>query len=80
MKKLKVFKKKDGTEFQTLDFSKATFGFGNVMTVIFSNVEVQSTLKKTLWISQNVGMMGDNRVIRFVPKKGKFELEGKLDE
>jgi hypothetical protein len=72
MYQLEIRRKKDNAIFQTIDFSKLDFAVGNIMTIIFDNIEVQS--KQKFIVTYHDSMKGSNLVIKFNPKTKKFKL------
>lgn len=74
MNRLKIIKKKDNTVFQTIDFSKIDSPTGNVMTIIFDNVEVINQRAKKISVSNSAGRMGSDLQIIFNSKTKKFKL------
>jgi hypothetical protein len=73
MKKLKIIRKKDNFLFQTLDFSKIETPTGNVMTVIFDNVETENKSNNFV-ISNKIGRMGGYLDVKYNLKKKRFVL------
>ena len=74
MDKLRIIRKKDNITFQTIDFSKIETQTGNVMTIIFDNVEVINAKTKELNVTNNIGRMGGFLTIYFDSKTQKFRL------
>ena len=74
MNKLLIFKKKDNTLFQSIDFSKIETATGNVMTIIYDNIDVENKQSKKVTVSNNVGRMGGYLTITYNAKTKKFIL------
>ncbi len=74
MNKLQIFRKKDNSLFQTLDFTKIETATGNVMTIIYDNVDVENIRSKKLTVSNNIGRMGGYVIITYNAKTNKFIL------
>ncbi|WP_264550614.1 hypothetical protein [Flavobacterium sp. N2038] len=75
MDRLKIISKKDNTVFQVIDFSKIETLTGNVITIIFDNVEVFDPKKKEFIVWNDVGRMGGYLTITFNVKTNKFKLD-----
>ncbi|MBS7256310.1 hypothetical protein [Flavobacterium branchiicola] len=75
MDRLKIINKKDNTVFQIIDFSKIKTLTGNIMTIIFDNVEIIDTKKKQFIVWNDVGRMGGYLTITFNSKTKKFKLD-----
>ena len=71
MTKLKIIRKKDNALFQTLSFSEAETG--NLMTVIFDNVEADNK-SRNFTISSKVGRIGGYYAVKYNLKKKRFAL------
>ena len=76
MTDLKIIKKKDNSLFQTLNFSKVENPTGNVMTIIFDNVETDNKLNG-FTISNKIGRMGGHLTVNYDLKKKSFILNPK---
>lgn len=74
MNKLLIFRKKDNTLFQTIDFSKVETATGNVMTIIYDNIDVENKQSKKISVSNNVGQMGGYLIITYNGTINKFIL------
>jgi hypothetical protein len=75
MTELKIMNKRDNTVFQTIDFTKLDFSVGNIMTIIFDNVEIRD--KQEFIVTYKDRQMGSNLVIKYNPKTKKFKLNPK---
>lgn len=71
MKKLKIIRKRDNFLYQTLDFSMIETPTGNVMTVIFDNVETENKSNNFI-ISNKIGRMGGYLDVKYNLKKKRF--------
>jgi hypothetical protein len=80
MDQLKIVRKKDNSVFQTLDFSKQENLVGNVMTIIYDNIGVPSLDSKEFTVTEDVGKMGDEIVIKFNAKKQLFKIKRAAQE
>jgi hypothetical protein len=76
MTELKIIRKKDDTLFQTLNFYKVTTATGNLMTVIFDNVQANNKSKNFI-ISNKVGRVGGYLTVNYSLKKKRFVLNPK---
>jgi len=74
MNKLNIIRKKDNSIYQTIDFSKINSQTGNVMTIIFSNVEILDENKQRLKVTNNIGRVGGFLTIVFNSKTKRFIL------
>jgi len=74
MDKLLILKKKGNTLFQTIDFVKVETRTGNVMTIIFDNLEIADVKSKKLRVSNDIGRLGGYLTIRYNLKAKKFVL------
>ena len=77
MDRLKIMRKRDGTLFQVIELSKLDYTSGNVITIIYDNVEVYSRKTRELALWNNIGRMGGTTAITFNPKTQKFRLNSK---
>jgi hypothetical protein len=76
MKRLKIFRKKDGSLFQTLDLSAAETPAGNLMTVIFDNVEA-GPKSKNFTIASKAGRTGGYFKVNYDLRKKRFVFDPK---
>ncbi|MGO4920263.1 hypothetical protein [Maribacter spongiicola] len=79
---LEIFNKRDNSLFQVLDFSDLDFGVGNVITIIYQNIEANSSTNNKLDIWCDVGRMGgwfslyyDDHKRQFIPNY-ELNLDG----
>jgi hypothetical protein len=77
MNTLKILRKRDDSVFQILDFSKIKTPTGNVMTIIYDNVESTDIQTRALTISNKVGRMGGYLTVKYNPKTKKFKVNPK---
>jgi hypothetical protein len=77
MDRLKIIHKKDNVVFQIVDFSKIETSTGNIMTIIFDNVEVADNKKKEFIVWNDIGRMGGYLTLKFDAKTNKFKLDPK---
>ncbi|MCC9074286.1 hypothetical protein LNQ49_22085 [Flavobacterium sp. F-65] len=75
MDKLKIIRKSNNSVFQTLNFSKIETQTGNVMTVIYDNVENVNLKTKTLIISNNIGRVGGYLTVEYDSKTNSFKID-----
>ncbi|MEP6924078.1 MAG: hypothetical protein ABI954_06415 [Pyrinomonadaceae bacterium] len=76
MTQLKIIRKKDNALFQTLNFSKVETRTGNLMTVIFDNVEANNK-SSNFTISNKAGRVGGYLTVNYNLKKKRFILNSK---
>lgn len=74
MDRLKIVQKKDNAVFQVIDFSKVETTTGNVMTIIYDNVEVVNKKTKKLHVWNNIGRVGGYLTLTYDIKQGRFKL------
>ncbi len=73
MTELKIIRKTDNSVFQTLNFSKVEAPMGNLMTIIFDNIEADNKSKNfTIW--SKIGRTGGYLTVNYNLKKKKFIL------
>ncbi|MBE8724068.1 hypothetical protein [Flavobacterium hungaricum] len=74
MDHLKIIRKNDNSIFQILDFSNIETETGNVITIIYQNVETGNSKSKDFIIWNNVGRMGGYLTVKYLPVKRKFKV------
>ncbi len=72
LEKFKIINKKDNTVFQIIDFSDLDYTVGNVITIIYQNIEINDFKKNKLDVWCNVGRMGGWLTLNFDKRKNKF--------
>ncbi len=73
MTELKIIRKTDNSLFQTLNFSKIETPMGNLMTIIFDNIEADNKSRNfTIW--SKVGRVGGYLTVNYNLKKKRFIL------
>lgn len=77
MDHLEIRRKADNTLFQTIDFSKIETATGNVMTIIYNNVEITDLATQKLLVWNNIGRMGGYLFITYNAKTKRFILNPK---
>lgn len=75
MNKLTIRKKTDSSIFQTLDFSKVESETGNVMTIIYDNVEITNSKTNEFTISNREGRIGSYLIVKYSKKNKRFKLD-----
>lgn len=74
MTELKIINKKDNMVFQTFDFSALEYPVGNLMTIVFDNIEIISKKANEFVIHSDVGRVGGYYVVTYHPKSKRFVL------
>jgi hypothetical protein len=77
MDKLKIIRKKDGTQLQVIELSKLAYTSGNIITIIYDNVQVFDRKTRELLLWNNTGRMGGTTSITFDRKTRRFRLHPK---
>ncbi|WP_103867319.1 hypothetical protein [Aquimarina sp. I32.4] len=77
MKELKIINKQNDLVFQVLNFNNLEYAVGNVVTIIYQNIEVNDFINKKLDIWCDVGRMGGWFTINY--HKNKFISNYKLN-
>ncbi|MGJ8659994.1 MAG: hypothetical protein ACSHWV_09070 [Cellulophaga fucicola] len=72
MSKIKIIKKQDNSVFQVIDFNDLDYSVGNVITVIYQNIEINDLINSKLDIWCDVGRMGGWFTLSFSKEKNKF--------
>ena len=77
MSRLEIRNKEDNRLFQTINLSSLEQQSGNVITVIFDNVEIVNLKTNEFLIWYNIGRMGGYLTVKYNSKKQKFILNPK---
>ncbi|ADV51273.1 hypothetical protein Celal_4029 [Cellulophaga algicola DSM 14237] len=72
MQKLKIMNKHDNSVFQIIDFKDLEYNVGNVITLIYQNIEVNNLSENKITVWCDVGRMGGVFTIQFDNLKNKF--------
>lgn len=72
MEKLKIINKKDNSIFQVIDFNDLDYNVGNVITIIYQNIEINDVIDNKLDVWCDIGRMGGWFTINFDKQKNKF--------
>lgn len=75
MNKLRILRKGDGKLFQTIDLSNTQEPTGNLMTIIFDNLEVADAGKQIVGLSRNIGNDQSPLLIKWSARLKRFEYD-----
>ncbi|MCL5244457.1 hypothetical protein M4I21_01465 [Cellulophaga sp. 20_2_10] len=79
MSKLKIIKKRDNSIFQMIDFNDLDYSVGNVITIIYQNIEINDLVNNKLDLWCDVGRMGGWFTLSFSNEKNKFSSNYELN-
>ncbi|MVN90490.1 hypothetical protein [Mucilaginibacter aquatilis] len=75
LSELKIFQKNNGKIFQVIDLSNVEDAIGNIMTIIYDNLEVVDAEKQKVGLSRNVGNDQAPLIIEWNASSKRFTLE-----
>ncbi len=78
LSELKIIQKSNGKIFQVIDLSKIDDAIGNVITVIYDNLEVVDAKKQIVGLSRNVGNDQAPLLIKWNTASRRFMLDKSL--